>query len=450
MEERDTSSTTGGLGRRTFLRNLALGSVPLILPSAVLGREVRPAPSNRIAMGFIGIGDHGFQMNLKRLVSEPDMEPVMLCDVDSEYLQRAVEYVESARNVKLEKRAITKDWREVIARPDIDAVMISTPDHWHVPIALAAIRAGKDVICEKPTLTIEEGRVLCEAVRGHGRVFQAAMEDRALPVYHRIAELVHNGHIGKLRHIRMTLPGEPWSETPPKSQPPQFPVKAESIPPTLDYEMWLGPAPEAPYQPERVHYRNPAGGWRYISDYSGGMFTDWGVHMGDTVQWATGTESTGPVAVSGKGHFFTDGLFDTAYQFQVRYRYAEGFEMVVESGGTGLRFEGTDGWLEVPRFGRSIQASKPSLLRHATKPNETHLYTDYRGEHRNFLDCVKSRRDPYFSVEALRGVSNVMHIGTIAMQLGRPLKWDPGREIFPHDAEANTRISREMRAPWTL
>jgi predicted dehydrogenase len=214
--------------------------------------------------------------------------------------------------------------------------------------------------------------------------------------------------------------------------------------------MWLGPAPEAPYQPERIHYRNPAGGWRYNFDYSGGMLTDWGVHMGDTAQWASGTESSGPVEVSGKGHFFTEGLYNTAYQFQVCYRYAEGFDMVIESGGSGLRFEGTEGWLEVPKFNRANEASNPSILRHVTRPDEIRLYTDYRGEHRNFLDCVKSRRDPYFAVEALRGMSNVLHLGNIAMRLGRTLRWDPRNECFPGDAEANAQISRTMRAPWTL
>ncbi|AKJ64386.1 Gfo/Idh/MocA family protein [Kiritimatiella glycovorans] len=445
MKKRRTG--TNGLARRAFLRSAAALSSPLILPRGVRGM---PAPSNRITVGFIGLGRHGFGVNLKSMLAQPDMEPVALCDVDTDYLKRAMDHVKSTREITLDRKAVTTDWREVIARSDIDAVMISTPDHWHVPIALAALRAGKDVICEKPTLTIEEGQVLRRTVREYGRVFQGSMEDRAMPMYHRMAELVRNGHIGKLRHIGITVPGAPWSETPPRGQPPQFEVKSVPVPATLDYDMWLGPAPEAPYQPERVHYMNPAGGWRFIRDYSGGMLSDWGVHMGDTAQWASNTESTGPIDVSGRGYFFRDGLYNTAHQFQVRYRYAEGFDMTIESGGTGIRFEGTDGWLEVSAWARPIQASDPTVLRHITGPNEVRLYTDYSREHRNFLDCVKSRRDPYFPVEALHRVSTIVHLGNIALQLERPLTWDPQQERFPDDARACSMMSREMRAPWTL
>lgn len=451
MKSPTLTSSRRGLpcSRRSFLQAAVGTAFPLVLPGWVLGRDGGVAPSRRVAMGFIGVGDHGTNVNLKGLLEESDMQPVAVCDVDSIHLRRAVDLIKANRDISLRGAAATKDWREIIARPDVDAVMISTPDHWHVPIALAALRAGKDVICEKPTLTIREGQVLVQTVRQYGRVFQASTEDRAMPAYHRAAELVRNGRIGKLKSMRVTLPGEAWSEEPPASRTDIHEVRPVPPPATLDYEMWLGPAPEAPYQPERTHYRNPAFGWRLLEDYSGGMLTDWGTHMVDTAQWANDTELSGPVEVSGAAHFLT-GLYNTAHHFRLAYRYANGVRLEVETGGTGLRLEGTDGWLEVPAFGRPLGASRPSLLGSVIGPGETHLYTEPKREHRNFLDCVKSRRDPYFPVEKLHRLSSLLHLGNLCMKLGRRLRWDPVAEVFPDDPAANRLRSRAMRAPWHL
>lgn len=446
-----TLAAAGGpaCSRRAFLQVAAGVAFPLILPGRILGRDGGVAPSGKTAMAFIGVGDHGTNVNLKSLLEEPDLEPVAVCDVDSVHLARAVELIRTRRGVTLNAAAVTKDWRDVIARADVDAVMISTPDHWHIPIALAALRAGKDVICEKPTLTIREGQILVQTVRQYGRIFQASTEDRAVPVYHRVAELVRNGRIGKLQTMRVTVPGEAWSEQPPASRTNIYEVRPVPPPATLDYDMWLGPAPEAPYQPERVHYQNPAFGWRLVEDYSGGILTDWGTHMVDTAQWANNTDLSGPVEVSGAAHFLT-GLYNTAHHFRLDYRYANGVQLVVETGGTGLRLEGTDGWLEVPAFSRPIVASRRSLLGTVIEPGETRLYTDARREHRNFLDCVKTRRDPYFPVEKLHRLSSLLHLGNIGMKLSRRLRWDPVAESFPDDPVANRLRSRAMRAPWHL
>ena len=181
----------------------------------------------------------------------------------------------------------TKDFREVLARKDIDAVMISTPDHWHTLISVMAIQAGKDVQCEKPTLTIDEGKILIEAVRKHKKVFQTSTEDRSVPEYHRMAELVRNGRIGKLQRIEVILPKQPNGPGDPTPQP---------VPPELDYDMWLGPAPYAPYTKDRVHFN-----FRWIWDYSGGIICDWGAHLFDTAQWANDTERSGPVEIEGTG-----------------------------------------------------------------------------------------------------------------------------------------------------
>ena len=211
---------------------------------------------------------------------------IAVCDVDDDHLMRAKETTDKAYGNK--DCSTTKDFRDILARKDIDAVMISTPDHWHALITLLAIQAGKDVQCEKPTLTIREGQVMIKAVRKHKTVFQTSTEDRGVPEYHRMAELVRNGRIGKLQKIEVILPKAPKGPGDPTPQP---------VPKGLDYEMWLGPAPFAPYTKDRVHAN-----FRYNWDYSGGVIIDWGAHLFDTAQWANDTERSGPVEVECHGH----------------------------------------------------------------------------------------------------------------------------------------------------
>ena len=269
------------LGRRTFLRRsassfVALLAAPYVVPATVLGGGRVVAPSEKITVGFIGTGSHGIHWNLRAYLQQPDAQVLAVCDVDGNHMAEAKEQVdEKYGNTDC---ATTKDFREILARPDIDAVMISTPDHWHVLMSVMAVKAGKDVQCEKPTLTIDEGKILVKTVRQHDKVFQTSTEDRSLPVYHRMAELVRNGRIGKLQRIEVILPKQPPRPGDPTPQP---------VPPELDWEMWLGPAPEAPYTQDRVHFN-----FRWIWDYSGGIICDWGTHLFDTAQWANDTERT--------------------------------------------------------------------------------------------------------------------------------------------------------------
>jgi predicted dehydrogenase len=225
----------------------------------------------------------------------------------------------------------TKDFREILARTDIDAVMISTPDHWHTLMSVLALKAGKDVQCEKPTLTIDEGKVLIRAVRNLDRVFQTSTEDRSVPVYHRMAELVRNGRIGTLQKIEVILPSQPEGPGDPTPQP---------VPLELDWEMWLGPAPFADYTKDRVHFN-----FRWIWDYAGGIICDWGTHLFDTAQWANDTEHSGPVEIDGKGNHWEGGLFDTVKDYDVTYRYANGVIMTCKPGNPSIKFIGTDGWV---------------------------------------------------------------------------------------------------------
>ena len=422
-----------GISRRTFVRAgaAALG-FPTIIPARVLGAD---APGGRITVGFIGVGDHGFNHNLSNYLAQPDARVVMVCDVDRRRMQRAQGMVD--RRYGNHDCAATTDFREVLARPDIDAVMISTPDHWHTLISVLAVRAGKDVQCEKPTLTIDEGRILADEVRRRGRVFQTSTEDRSLPEYHRLAELVRNGRIRKLHRNDVILPREPAGPGDPTPQP---------VPPELDYDLWLGPAPEAPYTRDRVHYT-----FRWIRDYGGGIICDWGTHLFDTAQWANDTERSGPVEVEGTGTFWQGGLFNTVKDHDLTFRYANGVVMTCKPGNPRIRFTGSEGWVGNTGWRGPVEASSPQILAAQIGADEVRLRTNPAGEHRDFLDCVKSRKDPYFPVDIGHRVSTVCHLGNIAIELGRKLRWDPAAEQFLGDDQANElRKVRPMRKPWSL
>jgi predicted dehydrogenase len=411
---------------------------PYFVPSSALGKGEAAAPSNRITLGMIGVGDHGRSINLKGFLAQPDAKVLAVCDVDPKQIEKARKLVN--RKYDNDDCAVYKDFRDVLARKDIDAVMISTPDHWHVPISIAAAKAGKDVCCEKPTLTIQEGRVLCDAIKRYGRVFQMSTEDRSIYVYHRMAELVRNCRIGKLHTIRVGLRSG-W-----RIRGDQANVRRQQPPPEgFDYNMWLGPAPYAPYASGRCHWN-----FRWILDYSGGQLTDWGAHIVDTAQWGNDTEQTGPVEIEGKGIFPDDGLYNTATEYRIEYKYANGVTMIVSSGGVSIRFEGTEGWVGNTGWRGHLQAEPKSILDSKIGPDEVHLYTEPAGEHRNFLDCVKSRRDPYFPVEVGHRCCTILHLGNISMLLGRKLRWNPDTERFVDDDQADRMLSRPMRSPWHL
>jgi len=406
---------------------------PYVVESAALGADDAVAASERITIGFLGVGSQGIGRNLRMFLGQKDAQPVALCDVDSRQIDRALQ-VTRGKFGEDYKCQTTKDWREVIDRDDVDAVMISTPDQWHVPMSLAAVRSGKDVICEKPTLTVAEGRVLADAVEQFDAVFQTATEDRSLAVYHRMAELVRNGRIGKLQRIFVKLPSGPGHPGDPATKP---------VPQGFDYNMWLGPAPWKPFRTGLHPFH-----WRWVRDYSGGQLTDWGTHLLDTAQWANDTERSGPVEVEGTGTRHESGLYDTYHQYDLKYKYADGVEMQVQSGGVALRLEGSEGWIANNGWIGKLQASSPEILGSKIGPDEIKLFTCPAGEHRNFLDCVKSRRDPYFPAEIGHRCASLSHIGNIAMDLGRKLRWDPNKELFIDDTTADRLLQRAAREWW--
>jgi len=429
-----TSPSIPGMKRRSFLAGASAAAVafPTIIPSRVLGAD---APGKKLSIGFIGVGGHGLGHNLRAYLTQQDARVTMVCDVDGQRLLRAQRTVD--RHYGDESCRTTKDFREVLARDDIDAVMISTPDHWHTLMGVMAVRAGKDVQCEKPTLSIDEGKILIGEVRKHRKVYQTSTEDRAIPVYHRMAELVRNGRIGKLQRIEVILPKQPGHAGNPTPQP---------VPEDLDYDMWLGPAPEAPYTKDRVHFN-----FRWIEDYSGGIICDWGTHLFDTAQWANDTERSGPVEIEGTGTFWEGGLYDTVKDYDVTYRYENGVVMTCKPGNPSIKFIGADGWVGNTGWRGGLQASSPEIADSVVGPDETKLFTDPAGEHRNFLDCVKTREDPYFPVDIGHRVATVCHLANIAIKTGRKLKWDPEAEKFVGDDGANALCRmRPMRKPWSL
>jgi len=448
--KKQRTNTQRGLNRRRFLKDsITAGAAtallgPTIVPSSVFGGDT---PSSRITIGMIGMGRQAYHSNLKTFLGFSDVQVVAVNDVDAWRLDNAKKAVE--KGYAKEKTSGTfkgcsahKDFREILGRGDIDAVMISTPDHWHVPMATAAARAGKDICCEKPlTLSIAEGRVLSDTVTRYGRVFRTDSEFRSHQCFQKTCELVLNGRIGKVHTIRTGVPAGDIAGAPQPTMP---------VPEELDYDMWLGPAPQAPYTLHRVHprrsYDRP--GWMRVLDYCEGMVTNWGAHLNDIAQWGNGTERTGPVEIEGTGKFPTDGLWNVLLSLDIRYKFANGVRMFYSISRPYVRFEGDEGWIEADYGKRSIKAEPESILKSPIGPNEIHL--PLKGEKRDFIDAVKTRGQTLADAEVGHRTTSLCQLGHIAIQTGRKLKWDPDAETFTNDQTANRLLSRPMRSPWRL
>jgi len=438
------------LTRRQFLKGSAAVAAsmalagPVIVPASVLGAN---SPSNRITIGMIGMGRQAFYSNLKPFLNSPDTQVVAVCDVDAWRLdnaRKAVEkhYASNQSSGTFKSCSVYKDFRELLERNDIDAVMISTPDHWHVPMAIAAARAGKDICCEKPlTLNIAEGRVLSDTVQRYKRVFRTDSEFRSHSCFQRQCELVLNGRIGKVHTIHTGVPaGDIACPTQPVMK----------VPEELDYDLWLGPAPVAPYTLNRVHPRHSYDrpGWMRVLDYCEGMVTNWGAHLNDIAQWGNGTERTGPVDVEGTGKYPSDGLWNVLLDFEIRYKYANNVQLIYKIDRPYVRFEGTDGWVEADYNSGSIKTGPESILKSTIRPDEIHL--PLKDEKRDFIDAVKTRGRTLEDAEVGHRTTSLCQLGHIAIQIGRKLKWDPEAERFINDDTANRLLNRPMRSPWRL
>ncbi|MCY3018992.1 MAG: Gfo/Idh/MocA family oxidoreductase [Planctomycetota bacterium] len=441
------------LSRRRFLTQtarLAAGaalSAPYVVPGSVFGAD---APSNRVTIGMIGVGRQAFFANLPPFLHFEDTQVVAVCDVDSRRLDKAKQETEkfyAGKNASGTFKGCStfRDFRELLARPDIDAVMISTPDHWHVPMALAAARAGKDIALEKPiTMSIDEGRLLSDTVRRYGRVFRTDSEVRSQWFFHRAAELVRNGRIGKLHTIRTGVPRDTFTA----------PAAAElPVPEELDYDMWLGPAAKAPYTENRVHprqsYERP--GWMRVRDYCDGMICNWGTHLNDIAQWGNNTERTGPVEIEAHGTYPPfDGLWNVVFDFEAWYRFANGVQMYYTMSRPYVRFEGDQGWVEADWSKNTLAAQPESLLKEQIGSGGIHF--PLKTEKRDFIDCIKTRGRTLADAEVGHRTTSLCHLAHISIQLGgQRLKWDPDKEVFADNEFANRLTKRSaLRAPWTL
>jgi predicted dehydrogenase len=445
------------MDRRTFVKTgiLAAGAAgfPTVVSASVLGRGGRPAPSDRITMAVIGTGNQCIG-NMLGLLTDPRVQIVAVCDVNRqsagywnggvagwEPAQQIVNwhYAAEVRSGRYAGCGAYTDYREVLARQDVDTVMTALPDHWHALTSVEAAIAGKDIYCEKPlSLTVAEGRAMSDAVKKHGRVLQTGSQQRSAANFRQASELVRNGRLGRLHTVRIGLPGgQPdFGRSGHRKAP-------EPVPAGFDYDMWLGPAPEAPYVPARCHVN-----FRWIRDYSGGQVTDWGGHHPDIAHWALGMDASGPVAIRNARGVFPDDLWNTATEFHFEAEYANGVRMIVsDKERQGIRFEGDDGWIFVTRG--SYEASSPSVWNDPLPADAVRLQAS-ENHFRNFIDCVVSRQDPVASVEAAHRSITVAHLGNIAMLLGRDLRWDPATERVAGDAQANAMLSRPMRAPWRM
>ena len=435
--------------RRRFLKQAvsAAGGVvafPYISRSSALGKAGNAPPSERVVMGCIGVGGRG-TLNMQHLMNY-GAQVVAVCDVDERVHTKVKKTVEDHYAAKLGRAkysgcATYSDFREVLSRDDIDAVMVTTPDHWHVPIAIAAVRAGKDIYVEKPLgVSIAEGKALRDAVRRYGAVFMHGTEQRSFSQFRFACELVRNQRIGELRTIKVACPGgEQTGVHPPMP-----------VPEGLDWDMWLGPARWVPYTKARLR-PGPGQGWYFISDYApSGFINGWGIHHLDMAQWALDADDSGPVEIDGRGVFPKDGLWDTPLTWSIDYVYANGVRVNFTDNSKnqqGVRFEGSEGWIHVTRS--SIDAEPKSLLRSVIGPNEIHLYK-CDSDDQNFIECVKTRSETCSPIEAAHRSTTVGYLGYISIVLRRKLSWDPIKECFINDEQANRMLSRPMRSPWHL
>lgn len=444
------------ISRRNFLKGTAaLAVAPTIIPASALGADGTVAPSNRITMGCIGTGNQGTN-DMRAFLRDKRVQVVAVCDVNTESesgywaggpggrepARRIVEerYGKDTASGKYRGCDAYEDFREIIGRDDIDAVLCALPDHWHAIPVIAAAKAGKDIYGEKPlSLTISDGRAMADAVKKNKRIFQCGSQQRSDERFRFACELVRNKYIGELHTVACGLPGgtSDYSRNAHRSDP-------EPIPHGFNYEVWLGPAPEAPYSPARCHVN-----WRWIFDYSGGQVTDWGGHHPDIAQWGMDTEDTGPIEIRNALAEYSDHpIYNTAVKYYFECIYENGVKLIVSSSNKGgVTFHGSEGWVWVNR-GR-IDAEPKSLLDVEIGPNEIHLY---KSEHhfRNFIDSVISRKAPIAPIETAHRSITIAHLGNIAMKLQRDLKWNPKKEKFKGDDEANSLRSRPYRKPWHI
>ena len=461
-------SRKNAVNRRDFIRTSAKGAAattllvsgfPTIVPASVLGKN---APSNRINVAALGTGRISRDHDMPNVWKHDHARIIAVCDLDSKRVEDAKKLVNGYYSKKTGKPydGVTTygDYREALQNKDVDAVIISTPDHWHSLMAIHAVEAGKDVYMQKPTsLTIADGRAVSNAVHRSGQILQIGTQQRSSVQFRYACELVRNGRIGDLRTVEVGLPGDPAGD-----EEPEMP-----IPPNLNYEMWLGSTPYVYYTEKRVHPQEGYGrpGWLRCEQFGAGMITGWGQHHIDIAHWGMNTEYTGPIEISGKAEFPKSGLWDVHGIFRTEGVYENGVKMIVTNElPNGIKFIGSKGWIFVTRGNYSVTASDPVEKQASSKaltasdpkiitskigPDEIHLY-ESDDQHGNWLECIKTRKQPISPIEIGHRVCTTCLLHHITMKLGRKVYWDPIKERFNNDDEANSMLSRAQRWPYII
>lgn len=426
--------------RRKFIKKAAgsaLGMIaaPYIIPGTALGKNGAIAPSNRIVMGGIGLGSMG-SGNTRNFLGIDEVQYVAVCDVDRNRRGKAAMMVNG--KYKNQDCRTYDDYREFLDKEKLDAVTIAVPDHWHAILSIAAANKGLDIYGEKPLArSIVEARAIVNAVEKNDIIWQTGSWQRSRPNFHKAAELVINGRIGKITHVDVGLPnGNKPIGTPP----------IKDVPEELDWNMWLGPAPTVPYR-GISHWD-----WRWMMDYSGGQLTDWAGHHIDIAHWGLGYDRTGPISVEGEGVYPREGIYDVPVEYDFLCTYKSGITMRVANNrkqkhGGGTVWHGDKGWVHVDR-GR-LNASDPAILKEKIGDEENRLYKS-DSHHHNFIDCIKSREETITPSQIAHRSISVGLLGEIAMLTGKKLDWDPDKEIFTNSAYANRMLVRPYKAPWKL
>lgn len=417
-----TAVNKTGMTRRGFFGAVgAAAAAPYIIPATALGGEGRPAPSERITMGFVGVGGQGMG-DMGGFMGFPEVQVVAVCDVDARHRTAAQErvenhYAQARASGTYQGCGAYRDYRELCAQPDIDAVFCGTPDHWHAPITCEAMRNGKDVYCEKPeTLTVREGRIMVETARRYGRIFSGGSQ-RVWEDYNWYHRMLWSGACGDLQEVWVNIGGPSHDML----------LPAEPVPEWLDWDLWLGPAPWRPYNKGYHPFA-----WRSCRDFSGGGMTDWGAHhIGGALFAAQLHDQPLPVEVIPP---------DGKEYPQLTFKYANGVRMYLGGawGGGPLAFKGSLG--EVPH------RDKPR-----TAPPEIYI-PNYKGRgiFGDFLHCVKTRQQPFRDIEIAHRTVATCHLANIAFWTGRAFRFDPVTEEIVGDDEANRWIDRPKREPWVV
>jgi predicted dehydrogenase len=429
------------LSRRKFIRQTftatAAVSVFTIIPRHVLGKGFIP-PSDKINLGFIGTGKLIHEL-FPRFAELHDVMILAGCDVDKKKVQwfkNAVEKFYTEKTGKSDYVDVTKYelFEELLERPDIDAVVVATPDHWHALASIAAIKAGKDVYCEKPlTHRVKEGRAMVNAARKYDRIVQTGTMQRSWKDFRTACELVRNGYLGEITKVLVSV-GDP---------PVDCDLGEEPVPDYLNWDRWLGPAQFRPYNPilappiEDEDWPN----WRRYNEFGGGGMTDWGAHMFDIAQWGLGTDETGPIRIIPP---------KKAKKLRgVKYVYANEVTVIHKDfkRGWAVRFKGTEGTLDVSR---DFLDSKPAnIAKIELRDTDKSLYFS-DNHYNNWIQCIKNRTRPVADVEIGHRTATICNIGNICYRLRKPLDWDPEKEEFQNDPEANKLLTKDYRAPYVL